>query len=358
MTARSPGTCPRVRGRLKRNGIRDRVAQDMVMLAASGAIRSARTFERDLRGELQRIRAEHERSMGDASYRHSGVRALVERNIKLLEKALRDPKLLAQKDRIVAEGERLGRQLNAGDEALLRARVLDSPEQAKRRRLLEVAISHAGARHVTVEEHARLERDAAARERAAHEQLQKSERTAAERPQTAWFRPRGTARDSEPGRGFIDAKGRLHTWNESEGAHADVQRAGGHESIADLIIRRDGTVFPTGGVARPGRALLIAEPEAVARAVAQDSRLKPSKAMAEDPKFQKALERVRGEYANADLPKLRRDAQAAREERRAVSGASAGEAAGARALEGRGGHPRPGRQGGREGASAAVAAPP
>jgi hypothetical protein len=98
--------------------------------------------------------------MGDASYRHSGVRALVERNIKLLEKALRDPKVLAQKERIVAEGERLGRQLNAGDEALLRARVLDSPEQAKRRRLLEVAISHAGARHVTVEEHARLERAA------------------------------------------------------------------------------------------------------------------------------------------------------------------------------------------------------
>jgi hypothetical protein len=154
------GRLSKVRGRLKRNGVRDRVAQDMVMLATSGAIRTAKTFEQDLRGELNRIRAEHERSMADESYRHSGVRARVERNIKLLEKALRDPKVLAQKERIVAEGERLGRQLNEGDKALLRAKVLDSPEQAKRRRLLEVAISHAGARHVTVEEHARLERAA------------------------------------------------------------------------------------------------------------------------------------------------------------------------------------------------------
>jgi hypothetical protein len=154
------GRLAKVRGRLRRNGIRDRVAQDIVMLAASGAIRTAKTFEKDLRGELDRLRAEHERSMADASYRHSGVRALVERNIELLDKALHSPRVMAQKERIVAEGERLGRQLNEGDAALLRAKVLDSPEQAKRRRLLEVAISHAGARHVTVEEHARLERAA------------------------------------------------------------------------------------------------------------------------------------------------------------------------------------------------------
>jgi hypothetical protein len=187
-----------------------------------------------------------------------------------------------------------------------------------------VALEHMGARHFTVAEHKALEREALVTERQAFARLDAAQAAsasrAAARKKTAWFRPRPNARDAEPGRGFIDAEGRLHTWNESEGAHADVQRAGGHESIADLIIRRDGTVFATGGVARPGRALLIAEPEAVARAVAQDSRLKPSKAMAEDPRYQKALARARSEYAETDVSTLRRDALAAREHRMLVSG--------------------------------------
>jgi hypothetical protein len=115
-------------------------------------------------------------------------------------------------------------------------------------------------------------------------------------PETAWFNPRPNARDPKPGRGFIDDRGQLHTWDEETGAHLEMQRARGKQSVADIIIRPDGTVVPTGGVARPGRALLIDEAEAVARAVMQDRRLKPTEAMAATPEFQKALDEVRGDY--------------------------------------------------------------
>jgi hypothetical protein len=303
-------------------GVKGRHARDVVALAVQGTITSAKHMRSDLKRYVERLDREYKARIGTKGFRHS-EEARVNRKQARLARRLLDPKASRQAKAILAEAERHGRGLRRADREKAG---LGLAEQGRydRAALETVALEHMGARHFTVAEHKALERDALVTERQAFARLDAAQAAsasrAAARKKTAWFRPRPNARDAEPGRGFIDAEGRLHTWNESEGAHADVQRAGGHESIADLIIRRDGTVFATGGVARPGRALLIAEPEAVARAVAQDSRLKPSKAMAEDPRYQKALARARSEYAETDVSTLRRDALAAREHRMLVSG--------------------------------------
>jgi hypothetical protein len=173
-----------VRGALKRRGIRGRAGQDLVMMVTEGTIRSAKTFEQDALEEVSRLRAEHERRLESGGYRHKGEVALAERQIDLLEKALTDPRVVKQREKIVAEGERLGRRLNENEAEQLRKGVLTNRQRARRSGLFPVAITHGRARHVSREEHAELERAAMAREGEALKRLEEAQRAphAGQRP--------------------------------------------------------------------------------------------------------------------------------------------------------------------------------
>lgn len=168
----------------KVRGVRGGAAKDIVAMAAEGTITSAKHFEADLRAHRARLAGRIQRGESGAEpYRHAGDLEAARNRLALVDKVLASPKAMAQAERIVAEGERHGRQLNAGDAESVAAGLID-PNAAKRAALSVPALEHMGARHFTVEEHQALERDAGKAEKAAAEAYTRA-KTPAERAQAA-----------------------------------------------------------------------------------------------------------------------------------------------------------------------------
>jgi hypothetical protein len=141
-------------------GVRKRT-RDVVAMVTEGTITSAKHFEADLRSHHDRIAAHLRREAKEPGsvYRHPDDIRKAKERVKLADSILGDPKALAQAKRIVAAGERHGGQLVAGDVRAAELKLADA-EELRRARLKVTAVEHLGARHFTVEEHARLERNA------------------------------------------------------------------------------------------------------------------------------------------------------------------------------------------------------
>lgn len=146
----------RVRGR----GVSGKAARDLVAMAAEGTIRTGRSLRSDLQKQrdvladnLQR----HHRGEEVFPNEQDAARALEQ--VKFIDDALSKPRVMDQAEKIVAEAEEHGRARNVKEQELIDKGVLDAA-QAKRRRLMPTAIRHMGARHYTVQDHARVEREA------------------------------------------------------------------------------------------------------------------------------------------------------------------------------------------------------
>jgi hypothetical protein len=138
--------------------VRGKRGQDLVAMAVEGTIRTSKTFEADLRAEAGRIRMQ---LRNPRAYHHAGELEQARERLALIEAALKDKRVLGQRERIVAEGERIGRTLNEREQGLLRSGVLSNATRAKRARLIPAAITHLEARHFTSDELKALGEDAA-----------------------------------------------------------------------------------------------------------------------------------------------------------------------------------------------------
>jgi hypothetical protein len=152
-------------------GVRKRT-RDVVAMVTEGTITSAKHFEADLRGHRDRIAAHlrQEAKEPGSVYRHPDDIRKAKERVKLADSILGDPKALAQAKRIVGAGERHGGQLVVGDVRAAELKLADA-EELRRARLKITAVEHMGARHFTVEEHARLEHDALQVEAAARDRV-------------------------------------------------------------------------------------------------------------------------------------------------------------------------------------------
>jgi hypothetical protein len=159
----------------KVRGVKGRAAKDIVSMVVEGTITSAKHFEADLTTERDRLRAIVKKN----DYSAPGDKEAVATRLALVEKVLGNPKALAQAPKIVAEGERLGATLHAGDVENAAAG-LGNEHALERSSLSVTALQHLGARHFTVEEHQALERQGRKAEQDAAERYQKA-KTPAER---------------------------------------------------------------------------------------------------------------------------------------------------------------------------------
>jgi hypothetical protein len=150
-------------------GVKGKAARNIVAMAVEGTLTSARHFASDLRAHRDRIAARiQEHESGARTYTHSGDYEAAKNRLRLVDKVLSNPKAMAQGPRIIAEAERHGANLNAGDAANAAAKIID-PLAARRSALSVPALEHMGARHFSVEEHQALEADARKAEQAATE---------------------------------------------------------------------------------------------------------------------------------------------------------------------------------------------
>jgi hypothetical protein len=158
-------------GRL-RGGVRGERARSLVAMVHEGTITSAKHFEQDITAELGRLKGEYAARIGDEGFRHSGEADAARHKIALLEDALTDPKVLRQKDRIVAEGVRQGAAAFERERRAQGAVMFRRPREAlDRARMTPVLVSHLKGRHHTEAEHAQLEAEARRHETAAAEKL-------------------------------------------------------------------------------------------------------------------------------------------------------------------------------------------
>lgn len=172
---------------VKVRGLKGQKARDLVAMVVEGTVPGLRhtdrgtghvmtgpaAFSRYLADHAKRLDAERARRLkaDPVGYRHSGELALNERRAEVARQAANDPKILRQAERIVAEGERIGRDLNAKEARAKALGVLSDEARARRSGLIPSAIEHLGGRHHTVEEHGKLEREALAAEKRAEEAL-------------------------------------------------------------------------------------------------------------------------------------------------------------------------------------------
>jgi hypothetical protein len=144
---------------------------ELFTIVNDGAVRSPETFVADLARHRERIAA-----IPDDAFRHTGADPLADTlegkagrdfRVSVIDRALREPLRLEQNATKIFEQARVNaKHLDAGDQELIRLGALDA-ESAARAKLIYPAIEHLGARHVSVEEHARLERHALRAERSA-----------------------------------------------------------------------------------------------------------------------------------------------------------------------------------------------
>jgi hypothetical protein len=169
----------------RRGGVRGDRAQSLVAMVHEGTITSAKHFEQDVTAELGRLKGEYAARIDDPAFRHSGEADAARAKIGLLEDALTDPKILRQKDRIVAEGVRQGAAAFERERRAQGAAMFRRPRSAlDRARMTPVLVSHLKGRHHTEAEHAALEQDARRHETAAEEKL-KAATTPADRVDAA-----------------------------------------------------------------------------------------------------------------------------------------------------------------------------
>lgn len=145
-----------------------RPERDVIGLVIRGRVRNAGTFRADLEAELGRLKARAKKS-----FAHPEERALNEQNQRSIERVLADPRAMRAENvkRLVDAGRALaGRGRELTKQAVRQGAL--TPEAAARAPLFDYAIAHMGARYVTAEEHAQLERAGLKHERAAAQAVQ------------------------------------------------------------------------------------------------------------------------------------------------------------------------------------------
>lgn len=156
----------RVGGRGERVGKR---GQQVISKVVEGVLRPGAHFVPDLDkriGHLERQLLDHDRApAGKSPYHHSDEVKQARDELAALKSVRSSPRALKQVTQIVTQGQRQGRELNRLEREARRLGTLE--DGARRAALQPYAISHMGARHVTVEEHGRMEAAAMQRERAA-----------------------------------------------------------------------------------------------------------------------------------------------------------------------------------------------
>jgi hypothetical protein len=136
-----------------RLGIKGRAAQDLVGMVVDGTITSTKHFEEDLTLYRNMVEREVNRHtvLGQKIFHDSRQLKDAQATVHRIDRLLADKRVLAQKDRIVAAGEQLGRKLNEHEAEAIRLGVLNKG-RAQRARLIHPAVLHMGARHFTPEE--------------------------------------------------------------------------------------------------------------------------------------------------------------------------------------------------------------
>jgi hypothetical protein len=152
-------TRAKVTGEPTVSAVRGRHERDIVAVAVQGGLTSAKHFVPDLLRYVERLDREYEARIGTKGFRHSEEARANRFNARTARKVLRNPRLRQQAPAIIAEAERVGRVQRKADLEKARLRV-GEPERYRRAALEVPAIEHMGARHFTVEEHAKLEREA------------------------------------------------------------------------------------------------------------------------------------------------------------------------------------------------------
>lgn len=148
-------------------GIKGPTAKTLVSLVAEGTVRSAKTFEADLRTERARIGVQLTKHAQEGGvYSNKGQLVRAQQRFAVLDKALKSPHVMRQADQIASEGIRLGGENVAREQQLVSQGLIDAT-QATRRRLFPAAITHLDAKHHTIDEHAALEQAASPTEKAA-----------------------------------------------------------------------------------------------------------------------------------------------------------------------------------------------
>jgi hypothetical protein len=167
-----------VQGRLaKIKGVRGQRGRDLVAMVYEGTVPSLRhvdadghvltghaAFARYLTDHADRLDREYKARIDEKGFRHSGEAEYNRYRAKLARDAADDPRVLRQAEKIVAEGTRLGHEGRRLDTEAAKLGVVSDEARAKGAALIPGKIEHLGGRHFTVEEHARLEREALAAE--------------------------------------------------------------------------------------------------------------------------------------------------------------------------------------------------
>jgi hypothetical protein len=147
--------------------------QQIVSLAVQGILRPGARFVPDLEKRIAHLEGQlagHERAAaGRSPYRHREEVKQARAELDALKAVRASPRALKQAERIVEAGRHQGRALNAQEAEAVRLRVLEPG--ARRAALQPYALSHMDARHVTVEEHGRLEAAATQTEKAARSKV-------------------------------------------------------------------------------------------------------------------------------------------------------------------------------------------
>jgi len=180
---------------VKIKGVRGKKGRDLVAMVVEGTIPGLKhpdpkvlgeggAFTRYLTDHAKRLDAEYAARMKSdpKGYRHSAEAQMNRDRAKVAREAATDHKVTRQARQIVAEGERIGRELNAQERRALKMGVLSDSQRARRSGLIPAAIEHLGARRFSEQEHAKLERTARVAEEKALDALHGVRRGKGEAP--------------------------------------------------------------------------------------------------------------------------------------------------------------------------------
>ena len=130
---------------LKGRGVKGKRGRDAVALVVEGTVRSAKSFEKDLRSHRAKLEREYRARIGDKGFRNTGEAQANRQRVAQITALLKTSP--NQREAIVAAGKAVGQKLNERERGLVKAGVLSSGERAKRARLIPAAIEHLGARY-------------------------------------------------------------------------------------------------------------------------------------------------------------------------------------------------------------------
>jgi hypothetical protein len=142
-----------------------RLGNELLSMFIEGTIRSPKTFRHDLEAHLADLhgsRLRHEQALerdAPSPFRHTGELHANEQRAAILERALASEKVMASGEKLYARAAEQAGHLNAAEREAIRLGLIDA-RAARRSKLVVWAIDHMDARHVTVEEHQKLEQSA------------------------------------------------------------------------------------------------------------------------------------------------------------------------------------------------------